>query len=222
MNKYYVYVFLREDRYTPYYVGKGSGSRCYRKQGRTIPIPPDRNRVVKIKDNLTEKQSFDLERTLIRFWGRKTDGGVLHNLTEGGEGCSGRIMSEDNKQKLSQLRKVDNPMFDILIKDKMRQSKTGHKQSKETVIKRKKTIEDMGGYKHSDEIKKKISNSKKGKPNGTKGRVMTQEHRDKIRNAHLERFKKQDVHPLKGRKRSEETKEKIRQSKLRRRKSQGD
>jgi hypothetical protein len=25
MNKFYVYAYLREDRYTPYYIGKGCG-----------------------------------------------------------------------------------------------------------------------------------------------------------------------------------------------------
>lgn len=101
-NRFYVYVYLREDRYTPYYVGKGCGYRCYKKH--SVPVPKDRSRIIKIKENLSEKESLGLEETLIRFWGRKDIGtGVLHNLTEGGEGVSGVVpynRTEETKQKL--------------------------------------------------------------------------------------------------------------------------
>jgi hypothetical protein len=39
---------------------------------------------------------------LIDFWGRKDNGtGILRNLTDGGEGCSGAILSEETKKKIS-------------------------------------------------------------------------------------------------------------------------
>jgi hypothetical protein len=100
MKKYYVYVFLREDRYTPYYVGKGSGNRCYSnvKRGNGRRVPSDKSRVVKIKENLTEEESFDLEKILILFWGRKDTGtGILYNRTDGGEGTSGYRHTEETK-----------------------------------------------------------------------------------------------------------------------------
>ena len=99
MNRFYVYVFLREDRYTPYYVGKGTRYRCNSKD-RLINPPKDKSRIVIIKNNLLECQSFELERKLIEFWGRIDNGtGVLHNRLDGGLGGLG--WSQDQKDKHS-------------------------------------------------------------------------------------------------------------------------
>lgn len=102
MNKYYVYVFLREDRYSPYYVGKGKGRRDIAKRYSGVK-PPARERIVRIKEGLTEEDAFQLERKLIKFWGRKEQGGILYNLTDGGEGASGRIETEGQKKRRSKL-----------------------------------------------------------------------------------------------------------------------
>lgn len=85
MDEFYVYYYLR-DNGTPYYVGKGMGRRIDRLH--TCPLPPPERRV-KVKENMTEEESFELEKVLIRFWGRKLDGGILVNHTLGGEGMSG-------------------------------------------------------------------------------------------------------------------------------------
>ena len=100
MKDFYVYVFLREDRYSPYYVGKGTGYRDTSKVGRSLcPPPKDRDRIVRIKEGLTEEESFQLEKTLIKFWGRKDIGtGVLYNLTDGGDGVSGYRHTEETKK----------------------------------------------------------------------------------------------------------------------------
>lgn len=82
-NKYYVYAYLREDRYTPYYIGKGCGKRWRDKSGRMCPVPPPEQRV-KIAENLTEEYALELERLLILQWGRKCEGGILQNIQEGG------------------------------------------------------------------------------------------------------------------------------------------
>jgi hypothetical protein len=84
MNKFYVYAYLREDRYTPYYIGKGCGKRCYYKKGKNCNPPKDRSRIIILKDNLLEEDAFNLEKLLINFWGRKCDGGVLLNISPGG------------------------------------------------------------------------------------------------------------------------------------------
>ena len=91
MNKFYVYVFLREDRQTPYYVGKGSGNRCYSQRERIVPSP-SKDRIIILKENLTEEEAFELEITMIKFWGRLDNGtGVLRNRTRGGEGTVGVV-----------------------------------------------------------------------------------------------------------------------------------
>jgi hypothetical protein len=102
MEKYYVYAYLREDRYSPYYIGKGSGFRDTNKRKLGLAQrPPDRDRIVRIKENLTEQEALSLEIELIRFWGKKDSGGVLVNKTDGGEGTSGSKRSKASRQKTS-------------------------------------------------------------------------------------------------------------------------
>lgn len=109
MDNFYVYAFLRDDRYTPYYIGKGKGNRCY-SNSRIIPRPQDESRIVKVKENLTEEESFALEETLILFWGRKDLGtGVLNNLTDGGDGNSGWCPPLQWKEKRRKYMLENNP-----------------------------------------------------------------------------------------------------------------
>ena len=98
MKNYYVYEYLREDG-TPYYIGKSKGNRAYL-NGRSIPKPPQFDRIHLIKENLTEEEAFALERNLIAKYGRKDlDTGILRNLTDGGEGVSGRITKLESIEK---------------------------------------------------------------------------------------------------------------------------
>lgn len=98
MNRFYVYAFLREDG-SPYYIGKGSDGRINQSQGRGCGKPPEERRV-KIKENLGEKEAFDLERELISKYGRKglDEGGILYNKSRGGEGPSKYETVEEAKQ----------------------------------------------------------------------------------------------------------------------------
>ena len=106
MEKYYVYAYLREDRYSPYYIGKGSGFRDTNKRKLGLAQrPPDRDRIVRIKENLTEQEALSLEVELIRFWVKKDSGGVLINKTDGGEGTSGSKRSKASREKTSMSMK---------------------------------------------------------------------------------------------------------------------
>ena len=100
-NDYYTYAYLREDK-TPYYIGKGSGKRIYSKQ-RGINAPKDKSRIIFLKKNLTEAEAFKHEVYMIAILGRKDLGtGILRNLTNGGEGASGHVKSEEAKKKISE------------------------------------------------------------------------------------------------------------------------
>lgn len=95
MREFYVYIMFRDDG-SPCYVGKGRGRRWMHhfrsatnrrlrrilvKAGGEVPI-------VKIRENLTEAQAFEVETALIKAIGRKPYGPLV-NLTEGGEGTAG-------------------------------------------------------------------------------------------------------------------------------------
>lgn len=99
MNKFFVYAYLRKDRYSPYYIGKGCKYRDRVKHTGRAKKPTDRNRIVRISENLTEQEAFALEIQLIKFWGRiDTEGGVLYNNSDGGEGNSGYKHTEETKR----------------------------------------------------------------------------------------------------------------------------
>jgi hypothetical protein len=101
---YYTYAYLREDK-TPYYIGKGKGSRIYSKQ-RSIKPPKDKSRIIFLKQNLTQTEAFRHEIYMIAVFGRKDLGtGILHNRTDGGEGLSGTIRSDETRRKISEAKK---------------------------------------------------------------------------------------------------------------------
>lgn len=99
---FYTYAFLREDG-TPYYIGKGRGSRAWVKgRGR-----PPKDRIILLKTGLTEEEAFKHEVYMIHLFGRKDIGtGILRNKTNGGDGITGcrrPDVAERNKQNNSTL-----------------------------------------------------------------------------------------------------------------------
>ena len=102
---YYTYAYLREDK-TPYYIGKGKGNRAYRRRKTDIKPPKDKSRILILKQNLTEQEAFRHEVYMIAVFGRKDLGtGILHNRTDGGEGISGLVHTEETRRKMSEARK---------------------------------------------------------------------------------------------------------------------
>ena len=121
MNNYYTYAYLREDR-TPYYIGKGKDRRAFRKGKRIVSPPKDKNRIIFLKQNLTEEEAFEHEKYMIAVFGRKDLGtGILHNRTDGGDGSSGAIVSEERKETSRTWMINNNPMKNPEVANKVRQ-----------------------------------------------------------------------------------------------------
>ena len=109
---FYVYAYIRSKDSThgksgtPYYIGKGTKKRAYEKRRKK---PKDPFYIVIIECNLTELGAFALERRMIRWYGRIDNGtGILRNLTDGGEGTSGRIRPEHERNQISERQRGKN------------------------------------------------------------------------------------------------------------------
>jgi hypothetical protein len=88
MSYYYTYAYLRKGDRTPYYIGKGHGKRAY-DSSHNVKVPDDKDRIIFLKQNLTEEEAFNHEKYMIAVLGRKDLGtGILRNMTDGGEGPS--------------------------------------------------------------------------------------------------------------------------------------
>jgi hypothetical protein len=170
---FYVYCYLRKDL-SPYYVGKGKDGRAWAKHHTIknghfsgVPVPADEIRIVIVEANLTEVGAFSIERRLIRWYGRKDNNtGILRNRTDGGEGGSGIVVTEESRKKRSIANKGQGK---------------GRKLPKETVLKmraaanartaevkeatKKKMSDSHKGKVISEETKIKISGAKKNRPN---------------------------------------------------------
>ena len=81
-KKYYIYVYYREDKTTPYYIGKGCEGRI---TGQHEVKVPDEEYREKLYENLWEDEAYFIESELINKYGRIgiDKGGILKNKASG-------------------------------------------------------------------------------------------------------------------------------------------
>lgn len=193
MNNFYVYVYLDPRKhgrhvygeycflYEPFYVGKGSNRQYKKINGRNPYFINKFNKikkcefdpiVIKVKENLCEDNSFILEKKLIKLIGRKDLGcGSLLNFTDGGEGSSGWICSNETKKLMSENTKGENnPNYGKHWSEKFKRKQSEKAKGKYKGennpmfgIHRYGKISPHFGKNHSEETKKQISITKKEK-----------------------------------------------------------
>lgn len=171
MNIYYVYQLRIEGDILPFYIGKGKNDRAYAhfRQG-SLRVRSYKNSKIKgaqqagkeilvefIKTGLSEDDAHLWEYFWIAEFGRYDLGlGPLTNGTDGGDGVSGAIRSDETRAKMSA-------------------SKIGWTHSDET---KERMSELKKGVKRSDEYCMALSERMKGDNNPLSG-AHSAEHRDK-------------------------------------------
>ena len=173
----YVYRHIRLDKNEPFYIGIGSDEEYKR-----ASTPKNRNifwkRIVNktefeveiLCDNLNWDEACIKEKEFISLYGRKDKNkGSLCNLTDGGEGVYGLKMSNESKKKMSDARK-GKKCYIITNEIRERQSIAAKKRgiTNENMIKMLEGKRLIGwgshrkGVLHTEETRKKISQSKTG------------------------------------------------------------
>jgi hypothetical protein len=187
-KKYYVYEYVDPLTNLPFYIGKGQGNRYiyHLKNLNDNTNPYKTNKIKKllneglepiiniIKTGLTETQSFELESSLIKKYGRIDLGlGSLVNLSDGGEGQSGWVPTEEYKLNMSKSTSGNrNGMF----------GKTHTEETKNKI--REKSI----GRKLNDFHRNKMSENRLGEKNGFYGKKHTKESIELIREKKIGKF----------------------------------
>lgn len=174
---YFVYEHWRPDIDACFYVGKGMHRRVRsvaRKENqrhcRIVAKLKSMGLSVEVRifaEVQTEKEAFDIE--VIRIKHLRDSGVDIVNMTDGGEGASGVVVTDEMRRKRSEL-----------MLGKAGAWLKGRKLSEEHKAK----ISASGvGRKVSEETRKKISDAQKGKPRPELiGRVCSEETREKHRN----------------------------------------
>jgi hypothetical protein len=182
-NNFYTYLYLRNKnsvhglKGTPYYVGKGTGNRCFNnKRHRKLAVPKDDKFIMFWTYGISEEDAFRDEIFLIDFYGRLDLGtGCLQNRTAGGDGSSGYKHTPEARAKISSSKK--GKIFSAEHRAKLSAANKGKTFSAEH---RAKMSAANKGKTHSAETRAKMSAAKEGKILSSETRAkMSASHKDK-------------------------------------------
>ena len=174
-----VYAHLKADSNEVFYIGKGMPRRVNSKDDRNKywhnTAKKHGFKSVILYDNLVEEDALDLEVDLIAL--HRVMGCNLVNMTDGGEGTSGRrfVMSEEHKRKIG----LANKGRPCSAAQKEIASKT-HKGKIESTETRLKKSLNHKGHPISEAAKQKMRAAMTGRPSPKRGIPLSNEQKQKI------------------------------------------
>ena len=193
--KFYVYQYLDPRTNLPFYVGKGTLNRMYvhlhetknntENKKKYAYIQGLRNKglepiVEKIVDGLDGKTAYDLEKELIKKYGRKgiDKNGILTNICEDNRPPTGRPRGFKHSQETKELFKQQRAWY----KGKSYEERYGVDKAKEIKEKCKHIGAENGFYrkKHTLETRKIMSEKAKNRPGSRTGSNQSEEAKKKI------------------------------------------
>lgn len=159
-NKFYIYIYLdprKQGNFTyddykfehePFYIGKGKDKRCedhlyeWSLKSRTLKnnkikslLRNDKKPIIiKLIESLTEEEAFSFERKIIKLIGRlDLKLGPLLNMTDGGDGSSGKITNEKTKAIISKSLLDKKIVRSKETKDKISKANTNREYSEDYI-----------------------------------------------------------------------------------------
>ena len=206
----YVYIYYDPERGEPIYVGKGSSGRDVSHLRRKDMHPLTfrltsmkragiKPMIQRVCDNVDDELAMLVEQEAISLLGRKDLGlGPLLNMTDGGDGAAGKIVSEATRVLMSRVRTGEKRSEEACAN--ISAAKKGQKYSAEARVnmskghigilyspeRNAKVSASLKGHPVSDETRAKISSSAQkrvGEKNAMFGKLHSAETRQKIAEA---------------------------------------
>ena len=156
-DNFCVYRHVRLDENVPFYIGIGSQKRrAYVKVRRgkhwDAVVNKSDYRVDILFEGVTKEFALEKEKELIELYGKKSNGGTLVNITDGGDGNFGRKASPEEVEMRRKRMLENNPFkgkkHSEEAIEKMRLAKLGKKRSPEGYIKRAEKMKKYIGENH--------------------------------------------------------------------------
>jgi len=259
-KKFYVYFLRRPDKEDPFepgmgqpfYIGKGSNGRVdqHRVEAKSL-LHSSGRKLYKVSiihflwkqcldfeesiefENLTEQEAHEIESEAILAYGRRDlKTGILANLTNGGEGCSGRPCSDETKMRISQAQAGEKSIHWGKTLSEEHRRKVGEAGRGRFVPQeqRDRKSQTLMGHLVSDETRGRMSKANKGRKPWNTGKHLPEELRkrisDKLKGRKLSEAVCKQMSEVRkgiprpyliGKTHSEETKQKMREAQTKRR-----
>lgn len=206
LYRFYIYAWQYPDGLT-FYIGKGHGkrdrdestgrNRFFKSIVAKIRLGGQQPHVKRWQDGLLETDAHALETAYIKLFGRRDlKTGTLCNLTDGGDGEAGRVLTAEHRAKIG----IASSNRSAETRAKISASNTGKKHSAEH---RAKIGDAVRGRIKSAEERAKLSASRKGISPSEKtraklraanlGKIASAETREKIGAAHRGKTRSQET-----------------------------